>query len=213
MKKIILAVFMGTCVMAQAKVSPYVSIYGGGSGLQETDWTYTDTSSLPSEDGKFKYDVGGVGGVAIGTSLGSIPARIEVEYSYRKNDVNDRGSYNGNMKTTSWMVNLYYDFKNVDGLYDYLSGPVFPYVFIGGGMMDLEVKAGDSSGSLSASESVFAGQVGIGFGWEITDHIIFDLKGRVMMGENVDFGINSTESIDVEHPLYAEVLAGIRLQF
>ena len=216
MKKLILAVFVGTCVVVQAKMSPYVSVYGGGSGLQNTDFTYKDSSDPSNNDsGELKYDVGGVGGAAIGTSLGSsIPVRIEVEYSYRKNDINGRGVLRGNMKTTSWMVNLYYDFKNVDGLYDYLSGPVFPYVFIGGGTMDLEVKVGESGDvPLSASESVFAGQVGIGFGWEITDHIIFDLKGRIVVGEDVDFGVNSTESIDVERPLYAEVLAGLRFQF
>jgi len=217
MKKLILAVCMGTCVMAaQAKTRPYVSVYGGGSGLQETDWKYSWTGS--STDGKFKYDVGGVYGAAIGTSIGSLPIRIEVEYSSRKNDINDSSNvYNGNIKSTALMVNLYYDFKNVDGLYDYLSGPVYPYVFIGAGSVDAEMTERTPWWSGTASETVFAGQVGIGFGWEITDHIIFDLKGRIIMTEDIEFadiaGSGSNTSLDLDKPLYAEVLAGLRFQF
>ena len=216
MKKLILAVFIGTCVMAQAKPRPYVSVYGGGSGLQETDWSYT-YNSTPGN--KFKYDVGGVYGAAIGTSIGSLPIRIEVEYSSRKNDINDRkSSYggDGDMTSTALMVNLYYDFKNFDGLYDYLFESVYPYVFIGVGGVDAEIKVSSPSWLAgTASETVFAGQVGIGFGLEITDHIIFDLKGRVMMTEDIEFtGITSpTSKLELDKPIFAEVLAGIRFQF
>ena len=218
MKKLILAVFIGTCVMAQAKTRPYVSVYGGGSGLQDTDFKYSWSSGSSSD--KLRYDVGGVYGVAIGTSIGSLPIRIEVEYSSRKNDINDatggyKGAVDGDIKSTALMVNLYYDFKNVDGLYDYLSGSVYPYVFIGVGGVDAEMTERTDWWSGTASETVFAGQVGIGFGWEITDHIIFDLKGRVIMTEDIEFAdiAGSNTSLELDKPIFVEVLAGIRLQF
>ena len=222
MKKLILAVFVGTCVIAaQAKTRPYVSVYGGGSRLQDTDFKYSWSSGSASASDRLRYDLGGVYGAAIGTSIGSLPLRIEVEYSYRKNGIDDAvGGYKGRInggriESTALMVNLYYDFKSVDGLYDYLSGPVYPYVFVGAGSVDSEITIATAWWSGNKSESVFAGQVGIGFGWEITDHIIFDLKGRIMMTEDIEYEniAGSGTSLDLDKPLYAEVLAGLRFQF
>jgi len=205
MKKLICALFVGSCLFAHAETKPYVSIYAGGSGLQETDYDYAQGTAV----GSLKYDVAPVYGIAVGTSISDWPIRVEFEYSYRKSDL-DRiktslGSVvtdqKGDMKSQMFMANLYYDFSWVDS-------PVIPYVFVGVGALKSEITP--PWGLVKGSDTVFAGQAGLGASWALTDHIIFDVKGRVIMSDKTEYKDTNMEG---DNLIYAEVLAGIRLQF
>ena len=214
MKKLVCALFVGSCLFAHAETKPYVSIYAGGSGLQETE--YDGSFSGTALSGDLKFDVDVVYGIAVGTSISDLPIRVELEYSYRKSSCDvlkvekpsvlqfdGKGS---SVKTDLLMGNVYYDFTNVDS-------PVIPYIFGGVGVafVDVLVKNPTSSSKtfVKGDETVLAGQLGIGAGWAITDHIILDVKGRVIMTDDLDLPSDT----GLESLIYAEVLAGIRLQF
>ena len=208
MKKLVFALFVGSCLFAHAETKPYVSIYAGGSGLQETDYDYGNGAAT----GSFGYDVTPVFGVAIGTSIAEWPIRVEFEYSYRKSDL-DRiktssggvvTDEKGNIKSQMFMGNIYYDFTDVDS-------PVIPYVFVGAGVVKVDMTPPwGSMGLVKDSDTVFAGQVGLGASWALTDHILFDVKGRVIMSDKTEYKDTNMEG---DNLIYAEVLAGIRLQF
>ena len=211
MKKLICALFVGSCLFAHAETKPYVSIYAGGSGLQETDYDGDVSGSKVSGD--LKFDVDAVYGIAVGTSIADLPIRVELEYSYRKSSCDvvkvtspsvlqfdGKGS---SVKTDLLMGNIYYDFTEVDS-------PVIPYIFGGLGVAFVDVLVEPSAGVfVKGDKTVFAGQVGLGAGWPITDHIILDVKGRLVMTED----INLSNNTGIDSLVYVEVLAGIRLQF
>ena len=208
MKKLVCALFVGSCLFAHAETKPYVSIYAGGSGLQETDFNYDQGTAV----GSFKYDVAPVFGVAIGTSISDLPVRVEFEYSYRKSDLDRIKTSSGNvvtdqkgdMKSQMFMGNIYYDFTWVDT-------PVIPYVFVGAGVIKVDMTPPwKAYGLMNGSDTVFAGQAGLGASWALTDHIIFDVKGRVIMSDKTEY---KDSNMDGDNLIFAEVLAGIRLQF
>jgi len=208
MKKLICALFVGSCLFAHAETKPYVSIYAGGSGLQETDFDYAQGTSV----GSFKYDVAPVYGIAVGTSIADWPIRVELEYSCRKNDLNrikkSSGGIvtdeEGNIKAQMFMGNIYYDFTWVDS-------PVIPYVFVGAGVIKVELTPPwKAYGLMKGSDTVFAGQMGLGASWALTDHILFDVKGRVIMSDKTGYKDTNMEG---DNLIYTEILAGIRLQF
>ena len=209
MKKLVCALFVGSCLFAHAETKPYVSIYAGGSGLQETDFVMSNAGG--NYPGKLQYDVTPVYGIAIGTSISEWPIRVEFEYSYRKSDFKQAGfsglapekNPDGNMSAETFMGNLYYDFINVDS-------PVIPYVFVGAGVLCSELTLPVNWGVKSSTDTVFAGQAGLGASWALTDHIVLDVKGRVIVSDKTEY---KDSNMDGDNLIYAEVLAGIRLQF
>ena len=208
MKKLVCVVFIGSCLLAHAETKPYISIYAGGSGLQETEYENLPTD-YGSVSGDFKYDAGPVFGVAIGTSIADWPVRVEVEYSYRKSScsvmkmsspiIDEVDGDDTSLKAYVLMGNIYYDLAWVDS-------PVIPYVFAGLGALRADVSIARVG---SDNATVLAGQLGIGAGWAITDHIVLDVKGRVMMSDDIDL----SENAKLDSLIYAEVLAGVRFQF
>lgn len=104
------------------------------------------------------YSVEGVLGFGVAESL-----RIEGALGYDSAEA-------GNVDIDLWSIfaNLYYDF-NLDGAFT-------PYILGGLGYSSVKVESFSSEGS-------FAGQLGAGIGFSLTEKLIIDLKYRYMMSQ------------------------------
>ena len=205
MKKIITVLFFLSAVaLTQAKTTPYISVHGGVNQILETDWQDTDPNS-----GSIEFDVAGTFDVAVGTSIADIPIRVELEYTWRKNDFDvihtdgnpDQNGSRYDFTAHTLMGNVYYDFS-------FVKGPVVPYIFVGLGATKVQLNTPDED----LDDTVFAGQTGVGAAWSITDHILIDFKYRIMATADTEYnypgGILSVDGL-----IYTELLAGIKFQF
>lgn len=163
-----LCLMAGTAFAGEGK--PYVGLSAGVAIM--SDSTMTDNTGASA---KLSYNPGyalsGVAGYEFGNGL-----RLEGEVDYRQASL-DKVSVAGltaNISSDVWsvgmMANAYYDIKN--------SSPITPY--IGGGIGFANVNVGD--GTISgvkvwnkADDTVFAYQVAVGVGFDVTKQLTLDL--------------------------------------
>ena len=178
MKKVIavllsLALFVGFTI-STASAGIYISGNLGAVFLSDAD------IDEGGDSGEITFDDGGVATFSLGTTIGSA-GRIEAEVGARVNDLDKlsldgySGSANldGDVTTTSFMGNAFYDFKN---------GSRFT-PFIGGGLGFANVEYDiDSVDGYNINEkdddTVMAYQFMLGGGFAATEQMSIDLQYR-----------------------------------
>lgn len=201
-KKAILVSFLGSVVMAQAAVSPYISLSGGLNFLQENDFSY-DIGGFGSGTGSVDFDGGFVIEGAVGLAFDNIPVRTEIELSVQQNDVDQfnfdgLGSTSGDgsdQRTLAFMWNGYFDIKTDSSL--------TPYILAGIGGADLDDEDIDT---------LFAFQLGAGVGYALNENVILDLKYKYFMTEDYEI-VDGADKIEADGLTSHQVQFGVRYQF
>jgi opacity protein-like surface antigen len=198
-KKAILVSFLGSVVMAQAAVSPYISLSGGLNFLQEDDFSYDFSGSTGT--GSVEFDSGFVIEGAVGLAFDNVPVRAEIELSWQKNDVDQinfdglgSASGDGDQRTVALMWNGYFDIK--------INSPFTPYILAGFGSAKLDEDIGN----------IFAYQLGAGVGYALNKNMILDFKYKYFMTEDYDF-VDGTDKIEADGLVSHQLQIGVRYQF
>ena len=209
MKKILavlfsLALFVGFTI-STASAEVYISGNLGAVFLNDAD------IKDDGESGEMTFDNGGVATFALGTTIGSA-GRIEVELGARVNDFDDLTidefddfsiKVDGEVTTTSFMGNAYYDFKN---------GSRFT-PFIGGGFgfanveYDIDHIADIDDTDAKEDDNVMAYQIILGGSFAATEQLSIDLQYRFFGTEDPDI-----DGTDVEYQSH-NVMLGLRYSF
>lgn len=202
----ICAVALSISSMAYSSEGAYVSAGFGTAIANDADLTE------PIGTGTIDFDIGFAVRLAAGYAFAK--TRLEGEIGYQKNNFNSMsvnvpglGSgttpIDGDGSNLSFLVNGYYDFKN--------NSRVTP--FIGGGIGFARVDASAISipgfGVLttSADDTVFAYQVGTGFGIAVKGNASIDISYRYYATSDPDFG--GTKAENSSHIIYV----GTRFSF
>ncbi len=189
----------GNAVAADGK--PYAGIAAGVAILDDS--TLSDNSGSVELSYNTGYVVSGVVGYEFGNGL-----RLEGELNYRQADTDKASaggasaSINSDVWSIGMMANAYYDFKN--------SSSITPY--IGGGIGFANVNVGDGSiGGVQVWEedddTVFAYQLAVGTGFDVTKQLTVDLGYRYYATQDPSFGL-----ADAEYSSH-NVMAGLRYRF
>lgn len=183
MKKTALALLvaglMGSPAIASAN-EPYVSVSAGLGMMHDSDLSLASGYAwLPGYTGAdAKYDTGYALEGAVGMKMDKFRAELALGYQssemneYSGQDVNDVDA-----SVFSVMANGYADFE-MEGF--------SPYVMAGLGYANIDISAGYYGSSISADESAFAWQVGLGVGVQATDVVTVDLGYRYFQTSDVD---------------------------
>ncbi|WP_170762826.1 outer membrane protein [Ruegeria lacuscaerulensis] len=162
----------------------YIQGFAGYSQLQDSDFSGTINGSSQSVDTDFD---GGFGlGIAVGTEIprwsnDQIGTRIELELSYRDNDVDGvnfsgngpgaEGNVSGDVTQTSLFANVLVDFKQ--------AGAFTPYVGLGLGATYSDLNFAYGPGvALDDSDTTFAAQLIAGVAYEIDSNTSLTLDTR-----------------------------------
>ena len=199
LKKYLLIALMGSVAVAQAAVSPYVSLSGGLNLLEDTDFDLPPI--LGGGGGSAEFDAGFVISGAVGLAFDNVPVRTEIEISWQKNDL-DKITYdrfqsespNDDQKTSALMWNGYFDIKTDSAL--------TPYILAGIGAADVD----------DDIDTLFAYQVGAGLGYALNENVILDLKYKYFMTEDFDDD-DGIYTVDFDGLAVHQVQMGIRYQF
>ena len=136
----------------------------------------TDITNMPDAAGsaKMTYDSGFLGTLAVGYDFAN-PFRVEAEYLWQKNDLNQLsynnrfGNFNqGDLKTQAFMANGYYDVDT--------GSPWSPYVGAGLGWAKLDLST--PALTFADNDNVFAYQLMAGVSYAITDQWSVDAQYR-----------------------------------
>ncbi len=222
-----LAVLAGVS-QAQAASDMYVSVFGGANFLaddsQRLDFGGGDTEGFSSDP-----DTGFVIGGAIGTKLDrwAQGLRIELEASYRRNDVGgtwttdgiggEAGFIDANASTFAIMANVMYEIN--------AGMKVRPYVGAGVGWARVHYDAAfietinngtptpsNVESSTTAENSGFAWQLAVGFNYEVAPDVDVGLGYRYFVGPRIEpfFDFNTDSSHDNEnHVVQVNLTVGI----
>ncbi|MEQ1864710.1 MAG: outer membrane beta-barrel protein [Micropepsaceae bacterium] len=218
-----LAMFAGAG-QAQAGGDLYLSVFGGANFLADSSFFDGDGCEGCSDSFSSDADTGFVLGGAIGTSLEKWAKglRVEMEVSYRRNDVGGTwttdggelgGPIDGNMSTFAIMANTWYDID--------VGHKVVPYV--GGGVgwarMNGDVQFIDTIGCCGTTEdnedsnSGFAWQLGLGINYEVMPAVDVGIDYRYFVGPRFDDffdGKNSDGRLENHnHAVMAHIKIGI----
>lgn len=206
-----LTVLCAMPALAAEAPGPYISGHLGVA--MPPDATVTD-SAAPGLSLNIDYDTGLALDLAMGYRFGAV--RLEGEIAYQKNDFNDvtvngvgslNGTgvaYSGDTKTTSFLINGYYDFENDSAFTPYLAaGLGFARVKEGFALPDF----GYGPMSWSDSDTVFAYQIGAGCEYAVTPTISIDARYRYFGTSDPSFG--STDAEFSSHNL----MLGARFKF
>ena len=156
----------------------------------------TDIDNMPDNAGtaKMTFESGFIGTVAVGYDFAS-PLRVEAEYGWQKNDLdqlfyNNRfGSFReGDLKTQSLIVNGYYDVDTGSGW------SPFAGVGLGWAKIDLNTPALP----LGDNDDVFALQLIAGVSYALNDNLSFDAQTRFFVTQDAtiqgaDFSFTSND--------------------
>lgn len=208
-----LTVLCALPALAAEKASgPYMS---GHLGIaMPSDTTLTD-STVPGVSLEVEYDTGLAMDLALGYKFG--PTRLEGEIGYQKNDFDDVtvsiagvGSaslksagvpFSGDVKTTSFLLNGYYDFTNDSAFTSYLTA----------GLGLAKVKASFDLPSVgysgSDSDTVFAYQVGAGVEYALNQTVSLDVRYRYFATSDPSF-----DTLDAEFDSH-NLMLGAKVKF
>ena len=180
---------------AQTEISPYLSLIGGYGILNDSDIVANGMSGESSYDSGIAIE--GAIGVKFDKGMDIFPVRVEAAFSHQSNDDDDGDA----VKIMSYMGNVYLDI---------LTGTSFtPYIMGGLGFANVEGTVGAGLGK--HGDDLFAGQLGAGVGYALTDHIILDLKYKYFATEDYEYsdGVNKL-TVDISGHQF---LFGVRYQF
>lgn len=158
------------------ELTTYMSCNAGVALLEDADMT---DSTLPGTRANLEYDPGYFIGLAFGNHVNKI--RFEAEFGYQKNKVDSLNLNGSNFTVTSdneirlstLLFNLYYDFKN--------SSAFTPYLSAGLGLGNMKIDG------VSKSDAVAEYQFGAGVAYQISERIALDLKGRYLATTDAEF--------------------------
>lgn len=149
----------------------YVGVYGGAN--------FDEVIDSPIVKDK---TVGTVVGGVVGKSLSiPVPARVELDVSYRTNDVDvltPLGAIDVDHETTAIMGNFVYDVP-----VSLLGGR--PYVLAGLGVAKTEVTVENVS-VLQLENTGIAWQAGVGYNWSVADGVTAGLGYRYFQGPELN---------------------------
>ena len=179
-----MASLMIASVASSQITKPYAS-YGIGAG------TINDASVEEAgiESSEFTFDGGVNIESAVGCGFEGMPIRVELALAHQKNDLdqfNDKtglllsGSAKGDLAILSFMANGYWDIET--------DTPVTPYFLAGIGFInaDLDIEDSDVTNASSGDDTVFAGTIGVGVGYEVSENLIIDLKYKYLMAQDFE---------------------------
>ncbi len=190
----------------------YVSVFGGASFVNDESKAgntsgYYGYTSRESYDGETGFVIGG----AVGTGLDNWVKglRVELEASYRRNDIGGNwseqtffvgttGTIDANLSTFSIMSNVAYD---IDA-----GWKVKPYVMAGAGWARssfegaLVTTGGSQWGnSFDGENSGFAWQLGAGFNYEVAPGVDVGLGYRYFDGPDHSYFAGKNNISDAQH--------------
>jgi opacity protein-like surface antigen len=189
MKKLLLSsviVLSSVFAVSTCFAKGYISGNIGAVMVEDTDL---------SPGGEVSFDTGY--GVALAAGADTGPVRIEGEFSYRINDMDEfsGGPVNGEIESMSLLGNVIFDIGT--------NSPFTP--FIGAGMgfsnVDMELEGG------SDDDTVFAYQFIAGMGFKVSEVTSIDISYRYFATDDQEFG--GIESEYATHNLFA----GVRFSF
>ncbi|MES1992178.1 MAG: outer membrane beta-barrel protein [Pseudomonadota bacterium] len=199
----------------QAAEGSYVAARGSIVMTDDADWIFNDGFGPVPANGdvvsKFKDGYGA--GVALGMKLPS-QFRVEGELLWQKNDIDSGrlgslqlsalGGLNGDVSLWGGMLNGYYDF---------LEGPLVPFVGIGVGyaQVDANVKLGNIS-VINDNDSVLTYQAILGVSYEFMPNLSAVLAYRYMSMEDPKFKDKAGGKVDMGYDSQAVDL-GLRYSF
>lgn len=169
---------------AWADPRPYISLFGGGTNLRDTDAGFLEDA---------EFDDGFVAGVAVGydfdtgNEYGYGDVRLEAEFSYRKNDFDQvkfqgvKIPADGEVNSQSVMANAHYVVEN--------PSIVKPFFLLGIGAARVDIDEASIAGVNFIDEDEFnlAYQAGAGLAFELTESLELDLGYRFFRVANTDF--------------------------
>lgn len=170
----------------------YVTIFGGMGMTDRVTFDSFD-SGAPAKfflDTKTGYTLGGAVGLNISNAI-----RAEIEVSHSDVDFNSISSegisgsftsvdFEGSVKTTYGLANLWADWRNESPLTPYLGGG------LGLGWTDAKLDSTITPAKgLKTDEVGFAFQFGAGVKYDISDHVAVDLGYRFKGVADIDFDV------------------------
>jgi opacity protein-like surface antigen len=227
MKKIVISFIVCSLLALPALSFGETGMYGrlstGYSIMSDSDISAsaTDPGVTASLDGEASFD----GGVLISGALGYMfdNYRIEVEIAHNKNDLDtvsagnvivngavqagtafSDSTVNGDISSTSFLVNGYYDF-------DTGSKSITPYLTAGLGMMKVDLK---TSGS-SEDDTVFAYQIGVGVGFPVGESVTIDCGYRYTGAADAEYSeiVNNMQGTSEASVAGHSFMIGVRIPF
>lgn len=190
----------------------YLSVSGGGSYVQETE------NDSPAGSFNIALDYGYAASVALGYDLGNKHpdlgrGRVDIEFSYRNNELDAVGflegksAGGGDLNVMSVMLSTY-------GEPEDRSEDWTPYFCLGIGAAEITLDNATVADSplVDDSDWVLAGQIGLGSGYAISDHLTLDLGYRFFATSPPEFKDATGQKIDSEY-FDHQLQAGIRVTF
>jgi len=193
----------------------YFSAFGGANWLDNTSF---DTNAFGIIDNSYDtgFVVGGAIGYDLGQTMGPFGVRLEAEFSYRNNDVDDHSVGGAILPNSFGSTSAMAGMGNV--LFDLNTGS--PFTIYGGGGLGVANVEFDGHGTNAAGtvmnddDTVFAWQAIAGVGYEIAPSWVIDVQYRYFNAGNVSLtetiGGGNSSSTDYESH---SVLAGFRVKF
>lgn len=189
----------------------YIGVQGG------TGFASDATGSDADGNANFTYDAGYDGSIILGYDLGEEhpgigKGRLELEFNTASNDL-DGAEFlegevgaDGSAERTSIMVNTI-------GEYTTQSGMII-YALLGLGWAEINLDNVSVLGTpfVNDSNNQLAYQAGLGFGWNLSEHFVFDVGYRYYATTDPEFTKQDGTNLDYEYKSH-RVLAGFRLHF
>ena len=197
---IAMAVLVGLPTAALAQPEGWYMGLGAGLNLQrDADVTGSGINSTVD------FDTGALGAATLGYKFGA--PRLELEFSYRGNNVDsiDGANGSGRTRTQALMTNLLYDFD---------LGGFTPYVGVGIGGAAVKYKNVGPFGaaSLNDSDLVFAYQGIAGVGYQVTEQLGLFADYRYFATRDAGLTTSGGAGVDAEYAAHS-VLVGLRWAF
>ena len=191
-----------------APSSFYVSAFGGGSFLSDTNFTGvsnpaagipgpTGVAGVPLDvalDYSNSYTFGGAAGYQLPfTYLGVFQPRLEIEVSYLENDINS-GSFNAGAQTFNGDQDvLFFYLNNYSDIRFSEDQRFVPYIGGGLGVAVVNSNVGYFPASATANtfgvlgeDTAFAGHVAVGASYELNSNLELYSEGRYFRIQNVN---------------------------
>ena len=199
----------------QAAEGPYVAARGSYVMTEDADWIFgSDFGPVPAGGNVIsKFDDGYGLGVALGTKLPS-GFRVEGELFWQENDIDSGrlgpvqlsalGGLNGDVGVWGGMLNGYYDF---------LEGPLVPFIGLGVGyaQVDAKVNLGDIS-VIDDDDTVLAYQGILGVSYDFMPNLQGVLAYRYMALDDPEYKDRAGGKVDMEYDSQA-IDVGLRYSF
>ena len=193
---IAMAVLVGLPTAALAQPEGWYMGLGAGLNLQrDADVTGSGINSTVD------FDTGALGAATLGYKFGA--PRLELEFSYRGNNVDsiDGANGSGRTRTQALMTNLLYDFD---------LGGFTPYVGVGIGGAAVKYKNVGPFGaaSLNDSDLVFAYQGIAGVGYQVTEQLGLFADYRYFATRDAGLTTSGGAGVDAEYAGFANGTSG-----